>query len=135
MASWNFSHVLAVGDKKISGKGLWVEANFPSMFTFKMLKGNINALNDPSSVLLSETLAKALFGNDNAVNKIVKFDNKDNFKVAGVYQDLPHNSTLSETKLLLPGSYVLIARDLCLVVGGRVFVFDTVGVRFWGGVV
>lgn len=102
MASWNFGHVLAVGDTKIPGKGMWVEANFPTMFTFKMLSGDINALNDPSSVLLSESLAKALFGNAVALNKMVRFDNKDNYKVAGIYQDLPRNSTLYETKLLLP---------------------------------
>lgn len=111
MASWNFSHVLAVGDKKIPGKGMWVDANFPSMFTFKMLKGDVNALTDPSSVLLSESLAKALFGNANALNKTVKFDNKDNFKVAGIYQDLPHNSTLYEAKLLLPWKKYVTTED------------------------
>ena len=111
MASWNFGHVLAVGDKKIPGKGMWVEANFPSMFTLKMLKGDINALGDPSSVLLSESVAKALFGNTNALNMMVKFDNKNNFKVAGIYQDLPHNSTLYETKLLLPWKKYITTED------------------------
>ncbi|MEO7960367.1 MAG: ABC transporter permease, partial [Ginsengibacter sp.] len=111
MASWNFGHVLAVGDKKIPGKGMWVEANFPSMFTLKILKGDINALDDPSSVLLSESVAKALFGNANALNKMVKFDNKNNFKVAGIYQDLPHNSTLYETKLLLPWKKYVTTED------------------------
>lgn len=102
MASWNFSHVLAVGEKKITEKGMWVEANFPSMFSLKMIKGNINALDDPSSVLLSASLAKTLFGNADPMNKTVKFDNKEDYKVAGVYEDLPHNTTLYETKLLLP---------------------------------
>src|SRR6185437_2840302 len=102
MASWNFGHVLAVGDKKITEKGMWVEANFPSMFSLKMIEGNINALGDPSSVLLSETLAKTLFGSVDAMNKTVKFDNKEDYKVAGVYEDFPHNTTLYETKLLLP---------------------------------
>jgi ABC-type antimicrobial peptide transport system permease subunit len=111
MASWNFGHVMAVGDKKIPGKGMWVEANFPSMFSFKMLKGNINALNDPSSVLLSESMAKTLFGNEDAINKMVRFDNKDNFKVEGVYEDLPHNSTLYETKLLLPWKKYITTED------------------------
>src|SRR3954470_20897310 len=27
LASWNFGHILAVGDKKITGQGMWVEAN------------------------------------------------------------------------------------------------------------
>ncbi|MEP6950588.1 MAG: ABC transporter permease, partial [Ginsengibacter sp.] len=92
MASYNFSHVLAVGDKKITGFGMWVEPNFSSMFSLRMLNGNVNALNDPSAIFLSASMAKTLFGNEDAINKIVKFDNKDNYKVAGVYDDLPHNS-------------------------------------------
>ena len=63
MASWNYDHTLAVGEKKITGSGMWVESNFPSMFSLKMLEGNINALDDPSSVLLSASIAKTLFGN------------------------------------------------------------------------
>jgi len=102
MASWNFGHILVVGDKKITGNGMWVEASFPSMFSLKIIKGNINALNDPSSVLLSASLAKSLFGNADPMNKPVKFDNKENFTVAGVFEDLPHNSTLYESKLFLP---------------------------------
>ena len=102
LASWNFSHVLGVGEKKITGTGLWVESDFPTMFSLKMIEGNINALNDPSSVLLSASIAKALFGNASAINKTVKVDNKNDFKVAGVYEDLPHNTTLYDMKLLLP---------------------------------
>ena len=102
MASWNFGHVLAVGDKKITGKGMWVESAFPSMFSLKMMRGNSNALTDPSSILLNASLAKTLFGNADPINKMIKLDNKDNYKVAGVFEDLPHNTTLSETKLLLP---------------------------------
>ncbi|MEP7143638.1 MAG: ABC transporter permease, partial [Ferruginibacter sp.] len=103
MTSWNFGHILAVGDKKIIGKGMWVESNFPSMFSLKMIEGNKNALNDPSSVLLSASLAKSLFGNVNAaINKTVRFDNKDNYKIAGIFEDLPHNTSLYESKLFLP---------------------------------
>lgn len=102
MASWNSGHVLVVGEKKIIGRGIWVESNFPSMFSLKMIEGNINALKDPSSVLLSASVAKSLFGNESAIDKTVRFDNKNDFKVAGVYEDLPHNTTLYDMKLLLP---------------------------------
>ncbi|MEO8416153.1 MAG: ABC transporter permease, partial [Ginsengibacter sp.] len=103
MTSWNSGHILAVGDKKITGSGMWVESNFPSMFSLKMLEGYIHSLNDPSSVLLSASLAKSLFGNVSAaINKTVKFDSKDNYKVAGIFDDLPHNTTLYESKLFLP---------------------------------
>ena len=67
-----------------------------------MLKGNRNALSDPSSVLLSASVAKAMFGNSDPLNKTLKFDNKIDFKVAGVFEDLPQNTTLNEIKFLLP---------------------------------
>ena len=36
----------------------------PEMFTLNMLQGRRNALNDPSSILLSASAAKAFFGNE-----------------------------------------------------------------------
>ncbi len=102
MASWNFGHILAAGDKKITGSGMWVEANFPAMFSLKMLKGNRNVLNDPSSVLLNASLAKSLFGDADPINKTIKLDNKEDYKVTGVFEDLPRNTTLYQTKLFLP---------------------------------
>ena len=111
MASWNFGHVLAAGETKITGSGMWVEANFPSMFSLKMIAGNINALSDPSSVLLSASIAKALFGNTDPINKTVKFDNKMDFKVAGVFKDFPHNTTLYDSKLFLPWKKYITTED------------------------
>ncbi len=102
MTSWNFGHVLAVGETKITGSGMWVEANFPSMFSLKMVKGNINALSDPTSILINASMAKTLFGNADAMNKTIKLDNKEDYKVAGVFEDLPHNTTLYELKFFLP---------------------------------
>jgi putative ABC transport system permease protein len=102
MASWNGGHILGVGDKKISSEGMWVEPVFPSMFSLKMLKGNAaTVLNDPSSIILSASVAKALFDNDDPLNKIVKLDNKENLKVTGIYQDMPSNSSLYDTKMLM----------------------------------
>ena len=60
MASWNFGHILAVGDKKISKEGMWVEPEFPTMFSLKMLKGGINGLKDPSSILLMSIRGKSI---------------------------------------------------------------------------
>lgn len=102
MASWNFGHVLAVDDKKITANGMWVEANFPSMFTIRMLKGNINALSDPSTILINASLAKTLFGDADPINKLIKLDNQDSYKVAGVFEDFPHNTSLYDAKIFLP---------------------------------
>ncbi len=111
MASWNFGHVLAVGEKKITANGMWVESNFPSMFSLKMLKGNINALTDPSSILLNASLAKTLFGNEDPMNKMLKLDNKESYKVAGVFKDLPHNTSLYDAKLFLSWKKYITTED------------------------
>jgi ABC-type antimicrobial peptide transport system permease subunit len=93
---------LAAGNKKLPGSGRWVQPDFPEMFTLNMLQGKRNALKDPSSILLAESLAKALFGNSDPINKIIRLDNRQDLKVAGVYEDLPRNTTFYEAKLLLP---------------------------------
>ncbi|MEA5138730.1 ABC transporter permease [Arcicella rigui] len=101
LSSWTFEHILAVGDRKFTKTGNYVEPKFPEMFTFKMLKGSQKGLKDPYSILISESVATALFGDTDPINKIVKVDNKTNVKVTGVYEDLPHNTTLNEVTFVL----------------------------------
>jgi len=102
MATWSWGHVLTVGDKIITAYGPWVEDKFPTMFSLNMLKGNINALSDPSSIIISASLAKTLFGDAEPLGKIIKLDNKDNYQVAGLFRDFPDNSTMADAKYFLP---------------------------------
>jgi len=67
-----------------------------------MLKGNINALSDPSTILINASLAKTLFGDADPINKLIRLDNKDSYKVAGVFEDFPHNTNLYDSKIFLP---------------------------------
>src|SRR5882757_11168671 len=60
MATWSWEHALTVGDKIISAHGPWVEDKFPMMFSLNMEKGNINALNDPSAIIINASMAKTL---------------------------------------------------------------------------
>jgi putative ABC transport system permease protein len=66
------TNILSVGTKKISANGSWAQADLPEMLTLKMAEGSRTALKDPSSVLLSRSLAMALFGNTSAINRIVR---------------------------------------------------------------
>ncbi|TAE18798.1 MAG: ABC transporter permease, partial [Bacteroidetes bacterium] len=68
-------------------------------------------LKDPYSILLSESVAKAYFGDANPMDKIIKLDNKYDVKVTGVYEDLPQNSSLRDMSYLLPWKLYLIAND------------------------
>jgi ABC-type antimicrobial peptide transport system permease subunit len=101
LASWNFGHIIAVGTRQISTRGMSVQAEFPVMLSLKMLKGRQDALKDPSSILITQSIAKALFGNDDPINKTVKLDNKTDLKVAGVFEDFPHNTTFNDAAILM----------------------------------
>ena len=98
----NFDHILANGDKKLSASGVWTQPEFPQMLSLKMIEGNRNALKDVSSVLIAQSVAKAMFGNANPMNKTMKMDNMMDLKVAGVFEDLPKSSSFYDTKIMLP---------------------------------
>src|SRR5215213_3044209 len=68
-------HILALGDKKLSKEGAYFEPKISEMLTLKMLKGAWDGLKDPSSILLSQSTAKAFFGNADPMNQILKIDN------------------------------------------------------------
>ncbi|MGX5854293.1 ABC transporter permease [Dyadobacter jiangsuensis] len=106
-SSWTRDYVLSFADKKISRKGNCVEPDFPLMFSLKMLRGTANSLASPTSALLSESVARALFGDDDPIDKIIRVDNKNHFKVAGVYEDLPHSTEFRDVSFLLPWRFFL----------------------------
>lgn len=101
ITSQTYPFLISVGEKKISQMGMFVEPDFPGMFTLKILAGNRDALNDPSSVIISRSLAIAFFGNSDPINKIFDVSGMFTAKVAAVYEDLPQSTTLSPVKLLL----------------------------------
>jgi putative ABC transport system permease protein len=88
-------HIITINEKKLKETGGFFEKEAPEMFTLKMLQGSRNGLSDPSSVLISASAAKAYFGKDKPINKIIKIDRDPPVKVTGVYEDLPLNSTLA----------------------------------------
>jgi putative ABC transport system permease protein len=94
------TQTLAYDDKLLSNKGLYTEPEFPEMFTLKMLSGDRSALKGVQNVLLSSSLAKALFGTADPIGKNVGFDHKYNLKVAGIFADFPQNSSFYGTNYL-----------------------------------
>ncbi len=86
-------HILNIGDKQLKPKGAVVDVPFLNMFSFPLEKGNANtALSDPNSIVLTEELAKKIFGNEDAMGKLIKIDNSNSLKVTGVLKDLPNNT-------------------------------------------
>ncbi|MEP7257711.1 MAG: ABC transporter permease, partial [Flavitalea sp.] len=90
------AHGLMVGDKRLLSHGGIVGNDFFKMFPYPFVKGNAQAsLKDPYSIVLTESTALSLFGKEDPVNKLVRFDNHENLKVTGIIKDIPSNSSLS----------------------------------------
>jgi putative ABC transport system permease protein len=99
-------YLLAAGENKVSKMGTVATKDFLKMFSFQLISGNINtALSDPSSIVLTRSTAKALFGEDNALNKVVKLENTHELKVSGIIEDVPAQSTLRFDFLLSESFY------------------------------
>src|ERR1700733_7750007 len=83
---------LIAGDTKLYGEGPFVPRDFLKMFGFPLVRGDAaTVLSDPYSIVLTESLAKALFGTEDPINKPVRLDDKDNLKVTGIMKNLPAN--------------------------------------------
>src|SRR5688500_9664985 len=104
-SDWMVRHGLMVGDKKLYINGAQTGSDFLKMFKYPLIEGNANdVLKDPYSIVLTESTARALFGNENPIGKTVRFENKNDLKVTGVLKDLPSNSSL-KFNFLVPFSY------------------------------
>ncbi|WP_259016946.1 ABC transporter permease [Emticicia fluvialis] len=96
------SHLLTLGNNKISKQGIFAEPQFADMLTLKMIKGSSEGLKEPGSVILSASLSSVFFGNEDPLNKIIKINNELDVKVTGVYEDLPENTTFHDMAFVAP---------------------------------
>jgi ABC-type antimicrobial peptide transport system permease subunit len=102
MFIWPDDGLLVNGDKSISRRSSWVEYAFPVIFGYHFLSGNAESMRDPSTALISRSAAIALFGNENAVGKTFKYNNKLPFTIGGVYADQPQSSSFHDVDFFIP---------------------------------
>jgi putative ABC transport system permease protein len=107
-ASWPGSYVLSIGDNHVSKEGIYFEPDGPAMLGLRMRQGTYAGLKDPYSVMLSESVAKSLFGDQNPLGKTLKISRKYDVKVTGVYEDLPYNTSFRNVKIIMPWALWLI---------------------------
>ena len=100
--SWNFPRLLRVGDKegmyeKVSG----VEAGVFDMFSLPLLRGDPKtALVRPHTLVLTEPLARRLFGESDPIGQVVRVNEKFDCEVTGIVAQPPSNSLLQFSALL-----------------------------------
>jgi len=92
--------ILSYNTKKIGGQSLlWVENSFLAMFSYPLLAGNsATALKEPNTTVISETLAKKIFGvNDHLeslIGKVIIYRGRQPLEITGIFRDVPKNSHL-----------------------------------------
>lgn len=96
--SWAMDELVVVDNKSIKENGIYADPSIATMFSLNFKYGKApDALNEPQSVIISETLADKFFGKENPVGKTLKMNGKSAYSVdglytiTGVFADLPAN--------------------------------------------
>jgi ABC-type antimicrobial peptide transport system permease subunit len=83
-----------------------VEQDFFNVFDFKdtdfkWIAGNPdNALKEPFTVVLTKTMAKKYFGDEQVLGQTLRFQKKIDCKVTGIIEDFPHNTDFPFTIMI-----------------------------------
>jgi len=102
VTDWGGDHLFTVGDKRITKRSFYAGVEFLEMFQFPLMKGNAaSVLDDPTSIVITESMAKMFFGESDPINQVIRVDNKNDLKVTGVLKDIPKNSSF-QFDFLLP---------------------------------
>ncbi|MEO1010544.1 MAG: ABC transporter permease, partial [Bacteroidota bacterium] len=73
----------------------FTEPEFFQIFNFPLVNGsNEVALSDPNTAVITESMAKKLFGPQNPINKTFVLGNKETITITGILRDLPRTSLI-----------------------------------------
>lgn len=98
------------GERKFRRKGRFMEPEGAHILSPRMLKGSKEALENPASVIISESAAQSIFGSDDPLGRIIRIDNELNAEVAGVYEDFPDNSEYKDLDFIAPWKLFISAK-------------------------
>ena len=88
--SWPTTSTFSVGEKILKQDGYAAGSDFFTMFSYPLLEGQaVDALNSPNSISISRKMANDFFGSPAAaIGKSIRFENKKDFMVKAVFEDL-----------------------------------------------
>ena len=100
--TWSGEMLISQGDNGINRRGRYADPDFLDIFSLRFVEGNAQtALNRPDAIVLTKKTAHALFGeNIEVLNQVLRINNKYNFTITGIIEDLPNNVTFGFDWLL-----------------------------------
>lgn len=104
VSSYGGQRALKSGENSVLRRGYFMQPGGNEILDLKIIKGQVQFPMDASSILLSESTATSLFGTKDPIGEIVKIDNNLEVSVAGIYRDMPVNSTFRNVSFYGPFS-------------------------------
>ena len=109
-----WEYLVSRGDNGFYETINFADPAFLEIFDFEYLAGSDDALDNPSSIIMTRAAAIKFFGSTDVIGDVVSFDNEFDFYVAAVIEDLPQN-THFKSSIILEGGYSIIAPIKALV--------------------
>jgi putative ABC transport system permease protein len=88
--------VLSYGEINFREENIYTaDTSFFEIFSFNLKEGDRNTiLKNPMEMVLSETIARKYFGDENPIGKSLKFNGGPELIITGIFSDVPANSHL-----------------------------------------
>lgn len=92
--SWKMSMPFTKDENSITEQGYFVDPSFLEMLHFEFLQGNpTTALSDMKCLVITDEMARRLFGKEDALGKEVRTEKNELFKVSAIIKKLPANTS------------------------------------------
>ena len=111
MASWNNPLYLKYGETNLSRSGNFVQEPMLDMLQLEILKGEENGLVEKNSIMLSASTAKALFGDEEPIGKIIKANSAYDMMVTSVYKDISNTSSFEDMNYIMPWKHYITTQS------------------------
>ena len=97
-----FEQNISYNNHAFSRTGCYAEPALTDIITLNMIRGSKLSFKTPRTVLINESMARAIFGQTDPINKTIKLNDAYLVQVTGVYRDLPRNTQFSNVDFIAP---------------------------------
>ncbi len=92
-SNWLIAIPSSDGNKRFKENIAFAEREFFDILNFPLIEGDKNnILTEPNTAIITHRIAEKFFGNNNPINQIIRVENKWDFRITGILQDLPLNT-------------------------------------------
>lgn len=85
-------YLISVNDNSFYEGIRFADPTLLDIFDFDYVHGDAKALQDPSGLMITETVATKYFGKTDVLGEVITFDNEFDYHITAVIQDVPLNS-------------------------------------------